>query len=34
MANYAAYGFQAVVTKPYDVAELALVANRLLGRPT
>jgi two-component system cell cycle sensor histidine kinase/response regulator CckA len=32
MANFAEFGFQAVVAKPYDLKEFQAVANRLLGR--
>jgi signal transduction histidine kinase/CheY-like chemotaxis protein len=34
LENFAAYGFQAMVPKPYEVSELARVVNRLLGRIT
>jgi signal transduction histidine kinase/CheY-like chemotaxis protein len=32
MANFAAFGFQAMVSKPYEIGQLAAVINQLLGR--
>ncbi len=33
MANYASYGFQAMVPKPYEISQLTAAIEKLLGRP-